>query len=313
MKFFQTLFTCSFLFQINLAMSQSNNLLSAVRNNDPAAIRTAIRDGADINAYDDDSDCVLINAVLYSSVECLQILLENHPNINQRNKFGHTAFLLAANDLAKMKLLLQHGANINDTAFSGNSALLIACSSYGTYENVKWLIDNGANPHAKRWSGETALMRAAQFSDSITINLLLSKGLDIDASPWGMTPVYYGVRQGNLEAVTCLVNHGANVNIADPQNHLPVSWAAASGDINMVNVLLKNTKQLNTKKPRDGITSLMWAVYNEHDNPEIVRSFLKKGADINARADNGLTALSWALKKGNTATVRLLRKSGAKE
>jgi len=59
------------------------------------------------------------------------------------------------------------------------------------------------------------------------------------------------------------------------------------------------------------MTALMWATYNEHDNPEIIQAFLDKGALVNIKAKDGSTALSWAMKKGNTATVALLKKAGA--
>ena len=61
------------------------------------------------------------------------------------------------------------------------------------------------------------------------------------------------------------------------------------------------------------MTPLMWATYNEHDSPQIIQAFLDKGADINIKAKDGSTALSWAMKKGNTETVALLKKVGAKE
>jgi ankyrin repeat protein len=56
----------------------------------------------------------------------------------------------------------------------------------------------------------------------------------------------------------------------------------------------------------------MWAAYNEHDNVAIIQALLDKGANVNLKAKDGSTALSWALKKGNTATVALLKKAGAK-
>ena len=56
----------------------------------------------------------------------------------------------------------------------------------------------------------------------------------------------------------------------------------------------------------------MWAVYNEHDNVDIVKALLDKGADVNIKAEDGSTALSWSLKKGNTETVALLKKAGEK-
>jgi ankyrin repeat protein len=295
------------------AKAQSASLTGAVRNNNITEIEAFLRNGADVNAYDDDSDNVLINAALYASIDCMELLLQHKGNPNLANRFGQRPLMLCTDDIAKMKLLLRYGANINDTAQSGNSALLLACTGYGKYETVKWLIENGAAITAKRWNNETALMRAARFSDTATINLLLSKGLAIDAHPWGFTPLMYAVRAGNWDAVLCLVRHGADVNIADEDNDLPVIWAAVAGNAEVVNALLPKTKDINTKNVRAGMTPLMWATINEHDDPRIIKAFLDKGARVNSKATEGDTALSWALKKGNTATVALLRKAGAKE
>jgi ankyrin repeat protein len=55
----------------------------------------------------------------------------------------------------------------------------------------------------------------------------------------------------------------------------------------------------------------MWATYNENDNPRIIQALLDRGALVNLKDKNGATALTWALKKGNTATVELLKKAGA--
>ncbi len=43
----------------------------------------------------------------------------------------------------------------------------------------------------------------------------------------------------------------------------------------------------------------------------IVRAFLEKGADVNAAADNGATALHWAAARGGADVVRVLLKAGA--
>jgi ankyrin repeat protein len=189
----------------------------------------------------------------------------------------------------------------------------MACTGYGKYQTVKWLVDNGADLTAKRWTKETALMRAARFSDTMTIEFLLGKGLEIDAHPWGYTPLMIAVREGNWDGALCLVRHGADVNIADPDNNPPVLWAASAGNARVVNALLPKTKNINTKNVRAGMTPLMWATINEYDDPTIIQAFLNKGARVNSKADDGSTALSWAKKKGNTATVALLRKAGAKE
>ena len=293
--------------------AQSTSLIEAVRNNKITEIKQLIQNGADVNACDDDSDNVLINAAMYASEDCMKLLLANKANPNMKNKYGHTALMLCTNNIDKMKLLIQYGANINDTSISGNTALLIACSGYGMYNTVKWLMDNGANIHAKRWGAETALMRAAQLSDTMTIKLLLNKGFNINEHPWGFTPLMYAVRFGNWDAVFCLLNNGADVNIPDDDSTPPVMWAAIAGNEKAVNLMLPKTKAINTRSIRTNMTPLMWATYSEYDNPAIIQAFLDHGADPNLKTTDGSTALSWALKKGNTKTVALLRKAGVTE
>src|SRR4051794_10518384 len=166
----------AFLFTLQLS-AQQTTLFDAVKNNNVKEVKLLLDKGANPNAYDDDSDNVLINATLFASADCMKLLLQNKANPNLKNKYGETPLMLCTSDLDKMNLLLRYGANINDTSQSGNNALMIACIAGSSYIIVKWLIDNGANVKAKRWGGETALMRASQFCDTMTIHLLLNKGL----------------------------------------------------------------------------------------------------------------------------------------
>jgi len=291
--------------------AQQMTISDAVKDNDLNQVKLLLNKGANPNAYDDDSDNVLINAALFASTDCMQLLLQNKANPNLKNKYGQTPLMFCTSDLDKMKLLLQYGANINDTALSGNNAFMIACIAGSSYNIVEWLIDNGANVKAKRWGGETALMRAAQYCDTMTIHLLLSKGFDIDAHPWGYTALMYAARTANWQAIYCLLNNGADANIPDPNNTTALLWAAEQNDPEAVKTLIKKTKNINTIDSVAGMTPLMWAVYNEHDNPQIIQLLLDNGALLNIKAKDGSTALSWAMKKGNTATVALLQKAGA--
>jgi ankyrin repeat protein len=242
----------------------------------------------------------------------MRLLLQHKADPNLTNRYGHTALMLCTHDLDKIKLLLGYGANINATAKSGSTPLLLACSGYGQYEIVKWLIDHGADITAKRWNRETALIRAVQFGDTMTVSLLMSKGFAIDSSAWGYTPLMNAVVLNNWPVVFWLLDHGADVNIADPDNRLPVLFAAIAGNTEAVYAMLAHTKNINIPDKMYGMTPLMWATQDEYDNPGIIRAFLKKGARVNLKAKDGSTALSWALKKGNTETVSVLKKAGAK-
>ncbi|MCW3116987.1 MAG: Ankyrin [Chitinophagaceae bacterium] len=295
------------------AEAQQSSLLAAVKNNNIKEVKLLLDKGADPNACDDDSDNVLINAALYASVDCMKLLLEGKANPNLKNKLGQTPMMFCTHEAGKMKLLFQYGADINAKSNSGNTPLLIACMGNGQFENIKWLVDKGADPLARNQGKETSLMRAAQFGDTMTIHLLIGRGVEVNASAWGFTALMYAVRFANWPSVFSLLVHGADPDIADNINMLPVLWAAELDNIDAVNALLKKTKDINRIDSLAGMTPLMWATYNEHDNPQIIQALLDKGALVNIRAKNGSTALSWAMKKGNTATVALLKKAGAQQ
>jgi ankyrin repeat protein len=307
-----SLVVCSTLLFTIQAEAQQISLFSAVENNDIKELKLLLDKGANPNAYDDDSDNVLIDATLFASIDCMKLLLQNKANPNFKNKYGETPLMLCVHDITKMKLLLQYGANINDSAPSGNTALLTACGAGSSYVIVKWLIENGADPLAKRWGNETTLMRASQYSDTMIIHLLLSKGLDINAHPWGFTPLMYAARSANWPAIFCLLNNGADANIRDQTNSTILQWAAEQNNLEAVKALVKKTSDINTADGLGGMTALMWAAYDEHDNPQIIQTLLDNGAKVNIKDKNGSTALSWAMKKGNTETVALLMKARAK-
>ncbi|TKK65391.1 ankyrin repeat domain-containing protein [Ilyomonas limi] len=145
--------TTIFIVSINQLDAQQKNLFEAVRNNNLKEVSALLNEGANPNAYDDDSDNVLINAAIYASANCMKLLLQRKANPNLKNKYGQTPLMLCTHELDKMKLLLHYDADINAKSNSENTALSIACSEYGLYKNVKWLIDNGADALFKRWGG----------------------------------------------------------------------------------------------------------------------------------------------------------------
>ena len=57
----------------------------------------------------------------------------------------------------------------------------------------------------------------------------------------------------------------------------------------------------------------MWALYRGHYGVEVMKALLDKGANVNAKAVLGWTALMLASKGGHVDVVKLLKAHGAKE
>jgi uncharacterized protein len=294
------------------AQTALSKIFEAVKNNDLKEVKSLLEKGTDPNSVDEDGDRLLMYAALYSSVDCMQLLIEKGSDVNAKNNLDETALMWSIHDLAKMRLLIQHGADVNAKAKSGNTPLLIASIGHGKYEAVKLLLDQGADASALNNRKENALIRAALFGDTVTVSLLLSKGFDINALSLDSTnALINAVLNANKPVIFQLLERGADPDKLSFFGLTSLSFAVIFTDAEAVKAILKKTKKVNAMDI-GGNTVLMYAGYNEHDDVEMIQALLDNGADVNLKAKNGATALSWASKKGNTATVALLKKAGAK-
>src|SRR5512135_2236528 len=83
---------------------------------------------------------------------------------------------------------------------------------------------------------------------------------------------------------------------------------AGAGNKERIELFIKAGMDVNAKD-NDGNTALMRA--SAGDNFEMVRLLINKGADLNARDNAGYTALMFASSKGDLELVTLLIKNGA--
>ena len=173
---------------------------------------------------------------------------------------------------------------------------------------------------------KTTPLRAATLgNDTETIRLLIDAGVDVNAADLpGITPLMMAAGwQGNPQAVEMLLAKGANVNAASrPVMGLPskngasefglvtaLTLAAGFGPPDLIGRLLDAGADVNAKDVR-GMTPLMLAMANDHQNPAVIRMLIEHGADPNAGSKLDETAVDWARKTGFPAGIELL-KAGA--
>ena len=151
---------------------------------------------------------------------------------------------------------------------------------------------------------------AARADDVARISAMLATNQALIALPGkdGMTPLHLAAREGMMNAVVVLLDHGADVNAADTHGCTPLHSAVYARNVPVAEVLLDRHANPNMSR-KDGSTPLFYAAGNGDTN--LVSLLLKRGGKPAGRPDAEFSPLHVATRNGHTAVIELLVAAGA--
>jgi cytohesin len=205
--------------------------------------------------------------------------------------------------------LLRAKAEINAAEADGATALAWAVH-LGQGEMANALLRAGANVHAADVYGETPLTLAAANGDGALIESLLAAGAKADTTRWnGETVLMLAAGAGSLDGVKALIDHGADVNAAEPRlGQTALIWAAAEGHSDVIGGLLEAGAHVNGAS-NGGATPLAFA--SAAGDVSSIETLLAGGADPNYEPPSGGRPLLIALSSGHTDAAMALLEGGA--
>jgi len=156
---------------------------------------------------------------------------------------------------------------------------------------VKSLLSKGVNPNTVDANGNPMLILAIKDRSSNVIDVLLQNPkIDVDLSnKSGETPLMIASIEGNLPLVKTLVLQ--NKALIDHISWTPLHYACAKGHLEVTQFLIANGATVDSLS-LGNTTPLMMAV--QSGNEQLVKLLLDKGADLQIRNAQGLTAIDIA-------------------
>ena len=165
-------------------------------------------------------------------------------------------------------------------------------AKFNDVSTVRNLVAKGVDPNILDPKGELMLNLAIRDKSTDVIAFLLTNPrIDVDISnKFGETPLMIASIEGNLPVAKALVQ-GRKAKV-DHIGWTPLHYACAKGQLEIAQYLLANGAIVDSLSPGN-TTPLMMAV--QSGNEVLVKLLLDKGADLQMRNSQGLSAIDIAV------------------
>jgi ankyrin repeat protein len=308
--------------QIQAAVG-GGSVVEAAMSGNRDAVKSLLKDGADVNTAQADGMTALHWAAQKGDVDLAKVLLYASANVRATTRIGgYTPLLIASKngDAAMIKTLLDGGADVNNATTNGTTALMLAAAA-GKPDAVVALLDKGANVDAKEnVKGETALTFASALGRADVVKVLTAHKADVSVTTKVQDLAAFAeeeqkrlaelfAQQGRggqggaggrgrgpqgpqIAGVTRQYNYTELVGYWGGLSSLHL--AARQGHSDVAAALLDAGADINQKTAGDQTTPLLIAIINGHF--DLAKQLIDRGADPNAaQSVNGVTPLYAAL------------------
>lgn len=274
------------------------SLFFAIKNPQTDSLRLLIDKGSFIDQKDNEGRTSLSIAAELGRFEHVKLLIESNADINAADSKGWTPLFWAVSrgqqETAKY-LLSNQAVNSGHQDVNGRTIWAIA-AEIGDVEVLRALLDTNADVNSVDLKKRTALAWAVKNRQETTVKFLLSiPGICVDSRDMtDQTPLIIAASLNENNILIQLLALNAAINSEDGQKWTPLSWAAANGDEQAVESLLKISGIIVDHQDGQGRTPFSLAA--EHGFIQIMHLLIRNGADPHFPDNEGHTSFWWFLK-----------------
>jgi len=254
----------------------------------------------------------LLYATRENCMACVKLLLEKGADINLPDPDGvsplHLAIMNSNWDIAKY--LIVSGADVNQWDIYGEAPLYTVIGNRTKLDGGKGSIDP-----QNETDGTTILHMLIDRGADTNMQLFFRPaGLSGKTVTRGSTPLIRAATNADLEIVKLLLEHGADVNLEMADRQTP-TMAVLSGRANEKQALelirlfhqagenINVVALVNHREETRGGTALHYAARKRFK--DVIKELASYGIDMNAKDQDGLTALDYTQSRGFMAFMAL--------
>src|SRR5882672_9829711 len=255
------------------------NAADAAQRKDKDALKTLVKQRADLNAAQPDGTTALHWAAHWNDAEAVSLLLRAGANAKAVNRYGATPLseAVVSGNAAMIEALVNAGASPKTLTSENGETVLMTAARAGNVDAVRILLDRGADVNAKEtYKGQTALMWAASERHPEIVKLLLEHGAD------------WKVRSFDRETKVPRLRAASSISPIARGGFTALSFSAREGDIESARVMLDGGVDINYGDV-DNTSALIVSIMNKQYT--FAKFLIDRRADINVAGGYGRTAL----------------------
>jgi ankyrin repeat protein len=203
----------------NAAAPAETPLIDAVYNEDLAAVKKLIAEGANVNMRKaDDGSTPLHVAVFVCNIEIVKVLVAAKADVNAKNNKGETPLFLTTVPMETLKPIYD----------------IMAAITQKKFDLVRIAKDRVKVAEILRGAGGSAALQDAVFKEDLAaVKKLIAAGANVNVPKPddGSTPLHTAVFVCNIEIVKALIAAKANVNAKDKKGQTPIITATAPMEV----------------------------------------------------------------------------------
>jgi len=137
--------------------------------------------------------------------------------------------------------------------------------------------------------------------------LAIERGIDVNAvDTEGRSALMLACFNGHTRVIRTLLDQSADPRLRDTEGRSALMYAATIDNLEVVQMLLTAGSEINATDKAEGWTALMFAAGEGH--LAVVSELLSAGADRQIKDIDGDTAEAFAIQRGHTEVVKILRR-----